>query len=231
VTLAAAPALAQPSFLIVAHPTVPGTAYAKEDLSRVFLKKVATWKDGAPAVPVDQSPSSPIRAEFSETVHGRPVSAVESYWQNIIFTGRGSPPAEEASDEAVLRVVRATPGAVGYISAATRPDGVKVIALEGSASEGLTFQDADLIRRRRFDGREPGYPAAALRNEEEGVVVAKIVISPAGRVSRISFVQTHPAFEQAVREAVSAWRFAPLVVAGAPVASYSIIRFTFKMQR
>jgi hypothetical protein len=44
------------------------------------------------------------------------VSAVESYWQQAIFSGRSVPPLEKASDAEVLAFVRANPGAVGYVS-------------------------------------------------------------------------------------------------------------------
>jgi hypothetical protein len=58
---------------------------------------------------------------------GRPVAAVRSYWQQIIFTGRGVPPVEFGNDSAVLSYVRSHRGAVGYVSAGTHIDGVSVL--------------------------------------------------------------------------------------------------------
>ena len=59
----------------------------------------------------------------------RSPEAVRNYWQQRIFTGRGVPPPELASDEAVLAYVREHRGAVGYVSAAAETSSVKVLEL------------------------------------------------------------------------------------------------------
>ena len=45
------------------------------------------------------------------------------------FSGRGVPPPQLDSDEAVLRYVRARRGAIGYVSQAAATSGVKVIGV------------------------------------------------------------------------------------------------------
>ena len=69
-------------------------------------------------MPVDLSESAPAREAFSTAVHHKPVKAVRAYWQQQIFSGRDVPPPEKTSDEQVIAFVRATPGAIGYVSAA-----------------------------------------------------------------------------------------------------------------
>jgi serine/threonine-protein kinase len=93
-----------------------------------------------------------------------------------------------------------------------------------------TFQDVEVVRKRRIAGTEPAFPATALRNEEEGVVVARIVISPEGQITDIKVLQTHPAFEKSVRDALAAWRFKPHLVNGKPASVYTVLRFTFKIE-
>jgi ABC-type phosphate transport system substrate-binding protein len=85
------------------------------DLSKIFLKRTTTWSSGQPVVPVDLSDTSSVRAAFSNAVHGRSVSAILAYWQRMIFSGRGVPPVQMASDRDVLAYVRAHPDAVGYV--------------------------------------------------------------------------------------------------------------------
>ena len=88
------------------------------------------WINGTTAMPVDQAASSDIREAFSLEVHGRDVGAIKSYWQRQIFSGRGVPPPELASDREVLDFVRANQGAVGYVSTSAKTgDGVKVLAV------------------------------------------------------------------------------------------------------
>jgi ABC-type phosphate transport system substrate-binding protein len=51
------------------------------------------------------------------------------YWQQMIVSGRGVPPAK-TSDQDVLAYVKANPGAIGYVGADAPTEEVKVIALK-----------------------------------------------------------------------------------------------------
>jgi len=128
-TIASLATAADPGFKIVVNASNPTTSISKEQLSRCFMKQTNTWINGATVTPVDLSATSPVRVEFSTAIHERDVNAVKSFWQRQIFSGRGVPPPEKASDEEVLAFVRANPGAVGYISSDT-PVGAGVKVLE-----------------------------------------------------------------------------------------------------
>lgn len=92
---------------------------SQQQITRCFMKQMSKWPNGVPVTPVDQAAGSAVRESFSENVLGRDVSAVKSYWQRQIFSGRGVPPPEKASDGEVLAFVRANPGAVGYVASDT----------------------------------------------------------------------------------------------------------------
>lgn len=114
--LGAAPVAAQGYVVIVNDANSVSSVNATE-LSRMFMKKLNRWESGLDVVPVDLPESAAAREAFSTAVHGKSVSAVHAFWQQQIFSGRAVPPAEKASDEQVVAFVRATPGAVGYVSA------------------------------------------------------------------------------------------------------------------
>ncbi len=116
-------------FQVIVNGQNPVSSVSRDLLSRIFLKKVQKWDNGWPATPVDQDQASSVRAAFSKAVHGKPVTAVSSYWQRQIFAGNDVPPAEKADDAAVIAFVRASPGAIGYVSGNVPPD-VKVVAVE-----------------------------------------------------------------------------------------------------
>ena len=100
----------------------------QQQITRCFMKQTTKWPNGLPVTPVDQAANSAVRESFSANVLGRDVSAVKSYWQRQIFSGRGVPPPEKASDSEVLAFVRANPGAVGYVAPGTDiGSGVKVL--------------------------------------------------------------------------------------------------------
>ncbi len=115
---------------IVVHPASRLDTVSRTELSKIFLGRLRTWSDGSPAVPVDQLPDRPVRERFSRQILGRSVVNVEVYWKRMIFSGRGIPPDELRDDQQVLEFVRRTPGAVGYVDAATAPTGVRRLALQ-----------------------------------------------------------------------------------------------------
>jgi len=117
-------------FKVIVNSSNSSAKISKTDLNAVFLKKMVKWSDGTPAAPVNQAKKSPVRDSFTTTVHGKSVAAVDSYWQQQIFSGRDVPPAEKASDADVVAFVKANAGAVGYISDSAPTAGVKVISVE-----------------------------------------------------------------------------------------------------
>ena len=116
-------------FVIIVNDSNTTESISREDLSRIFLKKLKKWDNGLKASVVDQNRNSSVRAAFSEKVLHRSVSAVTSYWQNKIFSGRGVPPVELQSDADVVAFVRGDAGAVGYVSPGASKTGVKVLTV------------------------------------------------------------------------------------------------------
>ncbi len=115
------------SFQVVIHAENPTTELPAATVSRMFLKKLKRWPHGVRVVPIDLQAKSEVRKDFTRAVHKKSVTAIKSFWQRMIFSGRGDPPPlEESSEEAVLDFVRSNPGAIGYVAVATPlGDGVK----------------------------------------------------------------------------------------------------------
>jgi ABC-type phosphate transport system substrate-binding protein len=117
------------AFQVIAHPKTRSGVLTRDFVAQVFLKRVTRWSDGSAIRPVDQRPDAPVRRAFSERVLARSVTAVRSYWQQRIFSGRDLPPPELDSDDAVVRYVVNTPGAIGYIAPGKKPGDAKPITL------------------------------------------------------------------------------------------------------
>lgn len=127
---ARATAQAPATYRVIVHASNPTTALSKEELARVYLKKQTSWKSGSQVAVVDLSPRSPVRAQFSTQILGRDVPTMKNYWQQSLFSGRGVPPVEQASDEQVTSFVASNPNAIGYVSAnAQLPAGVKIVEI------------------------------------------------------------------------------------------------------
>ena len=117
--------LAQAGVQVIVHAGVPEIALTREELSRLFLKKVPRWPDGVEVAPVDLEPHAPARAAFTSLAHRRSVELLNRYWQRQIFSGRESPPPTVRGDAEVIAYVRATPGAIGYVSGAADVRGAR----------------------------------------------------------------------------------------------------------
>ena len=134
--LLAAPHVAsqEPDFSIVVGRSSPVTSVKRQELAKVFLRKISKWSDGSDAIPVDQSARTPVRAVFTKEVLSlegiSQISAVESYWLQQVYSGRGSPPVIKSSDADVIAFVASRPGAVGYVSTQADVGSVKVLKIQ-----------------------------------------------------------------------------------------------------
>lgn len=118
-----------PEFRVITNASRHETNVTREFVAEALLKNVTHWPDDETIRPVDQRADSAVRRRFSDSVLRRSVQAVKTYWQQRIFSGRGVPPAELDSDDAVVRYVEAHPGALGYISGNVSPGKAKVLTV------------------------------------------------------------------------------------------------------
>ena len=100
-------------FLVVINAGNEIEAMEKDQISKIFLKKITKWANGSRVEPVDLDSQSPVREAFSRDVHGRSVASIKNYWQRQIFSGRDTPPPELDSDRKVIQFVSSHPGAIG----------------------------------------------------------------------------------------------------------------------
>jgi ABC-type phosphate transport system substrate-binding protein len=119
----------RPGFRVIVHPEMSVQSLERRTLSEMFLKKITRWPGGDAIQPVDLAPGSRTRHAFSEDVVGRTVASVKSYWQQIIFTGRGLPPPELADDAAVIDYVLRHTGSIGYVSGTASVGAARVVTI------------------------------------------------------------------------------------------------------
>jgi hypothetical protein len=94
----------QEGFVLIANRANPVTALDREEVSKLFLLKHSQWPTGQRVQPVDQVESSPVRRRFSTAIIGMDVPSVKSFWQEYVFSGKGEPPPERATDRGRDRV-------------------------------------------------------------------------------------------------------------------------------
>lgn len=132
-TLAAGPpARAEPAtaFRVIVNQANPATRLDKHFVADAFLKKRTRWDDDRAIQPVDLGERSGTRGAFSRDILGRDVVSVRRYWAQLVFSGRGVPPRELATENDVIKFVATHSGAIGYVTAGAALAGVKVLEVE-----------------------------------------------------------------------------------------------------
>lgn len=115
---------ADESIVVIAYPGLPRTDQAT--LLRLYTGRVVSIGP-QPAVPVNLPAGDPVRTRFLESVLGQSEEQYTGYWLVRRYVGKGAPPLEFDTVDALLKHVLATPGAVGYVPASKVPAGANVI--------------------------------------------------------------------------------------------------------
>lgn len=95
---------------VIAH---PGVTLSASELRDVYLGE-KQFSGALKLVPVDNSVA---QADFLEKVVNMKPEKYSGLWTKKSFRGDATPPEIKSSDAEVIRFVKSTPGAIGYVSA------------------------------------------------------------------------------------------------------------------
>lgn len=111
---------------VIVHPSNNSTLDQKA-ISNIFMGKSKSFPGAGTAVPINQGGSSAITNEFNTKVLKKNGAQLKAYWSKLVFTGKGTPPKEVDSEQEVVELIKSNPAIIGYVSANTNTDGVKII--------------------------------------------------------------------------------------------------------
>lgn len=115
---------------VIVTPGSAATSLGASELAQIYRRSKLT-EGGQKLQPVNLPAAHPLRRWFSQQLLQRTPEELEDHWRQLYFNGV-FPPFVLASEEAVLRFVAATPGAVGYVPMCLVDRRVAVVAvLEG----------------------------------------------------------------------------------------------------
>jgi ABC-type phosphate transport system substrate-binding protein len=123
---ASATATADDGIAVVVARQGPDLSFDRATLREIFLKRIVIDRAGRLLVPVNLAPANPLRRFFSQALLGRSPDDLQNYWNSRYFQGV-SPPYVVTSQEAMLRFVAATPGAIGYVASCMVDERVRVV--------------------------------------------------------------------------------------------------------
>jgi ABC-type phosphate transport system substrate-binding protein len=122
-------------FLVVVAKDSINTQLTRQEVARIFQRKTRINKQRKRWVPVNLEIDNPLRQAFSKKLFKQSPEAMEAFWNVQYFKGI-NPPYVVSSEEAVLRFVASTSGAIGYISACHLDSRVHVV-MKLNTEEGI----------------------------------------------------------------------------------------------
>ena len=125
-TMALAANTAFAEVAVIVHPS-NAASLDQAEITRLFTGRGATFNNGTKATPLNLAESAAARGDFDTKVLGKSSSQMKASWSKLVFTGKGTPPKELASDAEVKAAVAADATAIGYIDAASVDATVKVV--------------------------------------------------------------------------------------------------------
>ncbi len=117
---------AQADIAVIVSAASPITQVDANELEKLYLGKTKSV-GGASASALNQKGSSGVTEQFNRIVLNKSNSQVKAYWSKLVFTGKGKPPKELASDAEVISAVVGDPSVIGYIDASAVTADVKVL--------------------------------------------------------------------------------------------------------
>ncbi len=106
---------ADPGIAVIVAPSGPELPIDLATLRDIYLKKIVVDQAGHMLVPVNLPSGSALRRAFSLSLLHDTSEGLQNYWNERYFHGI-RPPYVLGSQDAVLRFVSSTEGAIGYVA-------------------------------------------------------------------------------------------------------------------
>ncbi len=115
--------------LVIANRSIPFDGLERATVSNIYKAEETKWNNGETIIVVMHKKGE-IHNKFAEDIVGITHSKLRDIWRNVIFTGLGKPPRIFRNETDLVEYVSKTKGAIGYISASTPHNGVKIISIK-----------------------------------------------------------------------------------------------------
>ena len=110
--------------VVVANVKENGLKLTKQQVKSLFMGSSLGYDFTVATLP----PSSLVRVTFNTQIIGLTEDRIQSFWAQMRFTGRKTPPIQIDTLESLLEYVISTPGAVTYLPANVAiPDSLQVL--------------------------------------------------------------------------------------------------------
>ncbi len=120
--LFSATADASAQLVVIVNGDNPVASLSQGDVRAYFMKTEPRWDNGEKVRPIDRAGSSAERTAFISDVLGISDAELERHWIEKQYASAATPATRAPDASAVISLVRAFPGGIGFISQATWDD-------------------------------------------------------------------------------------------------------------
>ncbi len=99
---------------IITNSSVNQTTFSQSEIRQIFSARKQFWNDGTRITVYVMDPNSVQHKQFCKEKLNMFPYQLERLWHQITYSGQGDPPLFLNSQEALIKAVLNTPGAIGY---------------------------------------------------------------------------------------------------------------------
>lgn len=118
---------ANAELVVIVQADSPVQTLSKDEVERIFLKKLKVFPNGDEAVPIGQLSRAEIDEQFYTKLSGKSKVELKAYWARLMFTGKDRPPKDGKDNDGVKAIVASDRRAIGFIEEASLDTRVKVV--------------------------------------------------------------------------------------------------------
>ncbi len=101
---------------VIVSPSLASITLDRRMLRAVFTMRMREWPDGSPIRVFVLPDDDPLSDQFYRERLGMYSYVLRRAWDRMVFTGTGLAPTIVKSEREMIERVRATPGAIGFVS-------------------------------------------------------------------------------------------------------------------
>lgn len=102
---------------------------ARNALRTIYSMRLQTWPDGSEITVFILDPEGESHRKFCLEVLNIFPYQLQRIWDVLVFSGTGQAPVVVRTEQEMIRRVKATPGAIGYVIESEVPSDVKKISI------------------------------------------------------------------------------------------------------
>jgi len=103
---------------------------SQNGLGAVFKMRLRRWQNGVPITVFVINDKLPLHQQFCKKILNVFPHQMRRVWDKAVFSGAGQAPIQLENEQAMLKKISSTPGAIGYLNSTHLTDKVKILEVQ-----------------------------------------------------------------------------------------------------